>query len=308
MLRTWLARLRELGVDLRAKERLAEIRADGTLAFDTPDGRRVDRPAAVVLALGGASWPRTGSDASWVPLVRELGVRVETFVPANSGFSVSWSDRFRDRFEGVPLKNVRLEVPGAVRGDGVARSRGEVVVTRYGIEGGGVYDVSRALRRSVRGGGVRTLSVDLKPDVDVEVLAVRLAHGRDKDSLGTRLRKRARLTPVAVALVSEPAAAGESTGTEELGDLRADPLALARRIKAVPLRVSDPRPIAEAISSAGGIALSDLEAGFALRRAPRVHAVGEMLDWEAPTGGFLLQGCFATAHAAARSLLERLGC
>ncbi len=292
VLRAWLARLESAGVELFPRHRLVALDADGALRFETPDGPREVRPeGATLLALGGASWPRLGSDAAWVPLLTDLGIEVRPFRPANCGFEVDWSAHFIERFEGAPIKNVRLSTEG---GDAV--SRGEAVVTRYGLEGGGVYDLSAALRDAIARDGSATLRIDLKPDRTIADTESRLSRPRGKLSWSNFLRRTLRLTPVAIALLRECA--------HEALD-REDPPMLARAIHGIPIVLTAPRPIEEAISSAGGIAMSDVDDTFRLRRLPRVYACGEMLDWEAPTGGYLLQACFATGRAAGIAAASR---
>ena len=242
------------------------------------------RAGATVLALGGASWPRLGSDGGWTGLLP--GIDVRPLRPSNCGFRIDWSAQFR-RFAGTPLKRIAL----AFRGRTV---RGEAMVTAEGIEGGAVYALSAALRDAIAAGGPVLAFLDLRPDLDLPALARRLAGPRGSASLSTFLRKAAGLAPVGVGLVQEALHAGA-------------PPDLSGLIKAVPLRLLAPAPIARAISSAGGIALDELDASWMLRRRPGVFAAGEMLDWEAPTGGYLLQGCFSTGVAAGFGVLAWLG-
>jgi uncharacterized flavoprotein (TIGR03862 family) len=269
LLRAWLGRLGAQGVELRLRWRWTGFQGEGW-QFDTPSGVSVLRPAVVVLALGGASWPRLGSDAAWVPWLRARGVEVMPFRPANMGFAVAWSAHMA-RFFGQPVKGVALVAGGQ-------RERGEFVVSARGIEGGGVYAVSAAVRD---GAG---LAVDFLPDVAEAEVGTRLARMKAGETLANRLRKLG-LAPVAVALVME---FGRGM----------DPVAA---VKALPLRLAGPRPLEEAISSAGGIAQGALTDGLELRAMPSVFACGEMLDWEAPTGGYLLTGCWATGRWAGRA-------
>jgi uncharacterized flavoprotein (TIGR03862 family) len=287
LLRAWLARLGALGVALRPRHRWRGWDAAGSLRFEAPDGPVALRADAVVLALGGASWPRLGSDGAWPALLP--GVDVAPLRPANCGFLVAWSDHLRARFAGAPLKRVALSFGGRA-------VRGEAVVTEAGIEGGAVYALSAAIREAIaaRGGPV-TPHLDLRPDLDAAALAARLDGPRGGVSLANRLR-RAGFPPVAAALVQE--------ARRPAGDAAGPPSRLA---KALPLRLLAPAPIAGAISSAGGIARGELDERFMLRRRPGVFACGEMLDWEAPTGGYLLQACFATGVAAAEGALGWLG-
>lgn len=287
LLRAWLARLDRLGVRIRTRHRLTAI-AEGSFHFETPDGAVEIRPRAVLLALGGASWPRLGSDGRWVPLLEGLGVEVAPLEPANAGFAVAWSDLFRGRFAGAPLKRVALACDGTA-------VRGEAVITQTGIEGGAVYALSRVLRTAITARGSARLIVDLRPDLTRDALARRLAEARPGDSTATRLRKAAGLSPVAAGLLREAA-----------GALPAEPEALAGLIKAAPLDLVGSAPIERAISTAGGVRLDALDGRAMLRARPGLFLAGEMLDWEAPTGGYLLQGAFAGGRAAAAGMLDWL--
>ena len=280
LLRAWLARLEGQGVRLRPGHRWLGWDADGALRFAHDGADVLARPAATVLALGGASWPRLGSDGAWTALLRDRGVQVAELKPANCGFLLPWSTEFRTRFAGAPLKRVMLGFEG--------RSvRGEAVVTEYGIEGGVIYALGAPLREAVAARGEALAALDLRPDLDMASLAGRLAAPRRGQSLSNWLRKAAGLPPIAIGLLREtglpvPDAPGE----------------LAALLKSVPLRLVGVRPIEQAISSAGGIALEELDECFMLRRLPGVYAAGEMLDWEAPTGGHLLQAAFSTGWVA----------
>jgi hypothetical protein len=271
LLRAWLARLAGAGVELRTRWRWVGFEGDG-FAFDTGDGRQVLQPAVTVLALGGASWARLGSDAAWVPYLTERGVAIAPFQPANMGFCVDWSPHMAVHF-GAPVKGAALCISGR-------RERGEFVISARGIEGGGIYAISRDLRDGAQA------TLDLMPDVGLDALQVRLAQARKGDSVTGRLRKLG-LPAVAVALVQEW---GRPFGDD-----------LAAVIKALPLRHAGPRPMDEAISTAGGIARASLTDGLELRALPRVFACGEMLDWEAPTGGYLLTACWASGLHAGRA-------
>jgi len=288
LLRAWLGRLAERGVRLRTRHRLAGF--DGaTLAFETPEGALTVRPRATLLALGGASWPRLGSDGAWTGPLAAAGVAVAPLRPANVGFAVDWSRPFRERFAGAPLKRVRLSLDGEHR-------LGEALITASGIEGGAVYALSRLLRERIDREGIARLSVDLRPDLDAGALAQRWGRARQSESTATRLRKAAGLSPVAAGLVRE------ATGNA----LPSSPERVAALIKAVPLDLRAPMPIERAISSAGGIRLGEIDARFMLRARPGTFVAGEMLDWEAPTGGYLLQGAFASGRAAAEGMLAYL--
>ena len=286
LLRAWLMRLEGLGVEIRTRSRWVGWR-DGALVFETPDGERLERPDAVVLALGGASWPRLGSDGAWKPGLEAAGVAVAPFRPANVGFDFAWSSLFRDRFAGQPLKGVAVT-------HGSRTARGEAMIARYGLEGGAVYALSAALRASIEADGRADVHIDLKPDVAVGKLTDRLSKPRGKASLSNHLRKVVGLEPVAVALLYEA------------GPLPASPRALAERIKAMPLTLTGVQGLERAISSAGGVALDGVDERLMLTARPGVFVAGEMLDWEAPTGGYLLQASFASGAQAARGLIDWL--
>lgn len=286
LLRGWLTRLDRLGVRIRTRHRLTAL---GTvLTFETPDGPLDIRPRATLLALGGASWPRLGSDGRWVPLLEGLGVAVAPLRPANVGFAVAWSDVFRQRFAGAPLKRIALACDGAT-------ARGEAVITQDGLEGGAVYALSRVIREAIAARGRAEFVIDLRPDLTRDALARRLSGARSGDSTATRLRKAAGLPPVAAGLLREAA-----------GTLPADPEALAGLIKAAPLTLTAPAPIERAISTAGGVRLNAIDGRSMLRAHPGLFLAGEMLDWEAPTGGYLLQGSIAGGRAAAAGMLDWL--
>ena len=287
LLRAWLGRLTGLGVEVRTRSRWV-ARRDGGWVFATPEGERVERPDAVLLALGGASWPRLGSDGAWRQGLEADGVAVEPFRPSNVGFDVAWSDVFADRFAGEPLKPVALT-------HGERTVRGEAMVTRYGLEGGAIYALSAVLREAIERDGTAVLSVDLRPDLSVEALAGRLARPRGKDSATNWLRKVAGLAPVAVGLLREIP-----------GELPAGADKLAKRIKAVRLTLTGVQGLARAISSAGGVRLDQIDDGLMLTALPGVFVAGEMLDWEAPTGGYLLQASMASGIVAADGVLRWL--
>jgi hypothetical protein len=293
LLRAWLRRLNGLGVKLALRHRWIGWDDSGRLLFAAPDGQRVVDTRPTVLALGGASWPRLGSDGAWVETLAAKGVAVTPLRPANCGFTVAWSEIFRDRFEGQPLKGVALAF-------GSHTVRGEAMITRSGIEGGAVYALSSQLREAIIATGEAVLHVALRPDIAAAELVGRLEAPRGKQSLSTFLRKAAHLSPVAIGLLQEAAIVSDIS----LGSL--SPASLARLINAVPIKLNGMAPIARAISSAGGIAFDELDAEFMLRRLPGVFAAGEMLDWEAPTGGYLLQASFATGAAAGRGVLKWL--
>jgi uncharacterized flavoprotein (TIGR03862 family) len=293
LLRAWLRRLDSQGVRLALRHRWTGWDERGRLQFQTPDGPRDIGGGAVVLALGGASWPRLGSDGAWAETLANKGVKISPLRPANSGFTVAWSDIFRDRFEGQPLKGLALSF-------GAHTVRGEAIVTRGGIEGGAIYALSADLRRAVDAAGQATLHIALRPDIASSDLIARLSAPRGKQSLANFLRKAAHLSPVATGLLQEAA----KTSAVSLSSL--SPADLAQLINAVPIRLTGTASIARAISAAGGIAFDELDDSLMIRRLPGVFAAGEMLDWEAPTGGYLLQAAFATGAAAGRGVLKWL--
>jgi hypothetical protein len=290
LLRAWLARLSGLGVEIRTRCDWTGWDAEGRLRFRTPDGEITALADAAVLALGGASWPRLGSTGAWADLLADKGVAVNPLKPANAGFDVAWSDLFRDRFPGEPLKGVAVTF-------GRVRVRGEAMVTRHGLEGGAIYALSADLRDAIAANGEARLWIDLRPDARAEDLQAKLAQQPANQSVANRLRKALRLTPLETNLLRE--AHGK--------DLPADPAALANAIKGAPLRLTGVRPIERAISTAGGVTFAAVDADLMLSARPGVFVAGEMLDWEAPTGGYLLQASFATGAAAARGVLRRLG-
>ncbi|WP_291759587.1 TIGR03862 family flavoprotein [Cellulomonas sp. 73-145] len=291
LVRAWLARLAGLGVQVRTRERWTGWTQDGELSFVDAGGAVTHvRPDATVLALGGASWPRLGSDGGWVSLLGERGVQVRALRPANVGVRVAWSPVFAERFAGVPLKHVALTVPGRT-----GTSTGDAMVTAAGLEGGPVYAVGVPIREALDADGRCVLHVDLRPDLTVEELQQRLSRRRAKDSAPSWLRRSIGLDAVSTALLWE---AG--------GGLPTDPAVTAALVKAVPVVVTGTMPIDRAISTAGGVAWSEVDEQLMLHRLPGTFVAGEMLDWEAPTGGYLLQGCFSTGVVAAGGVLRWL--
>jgi uncharacterized flavoprotein (TIGR03862 family) len=284
LLRAWMRRLRALGVVLHTRRRWLGWDETGALRFATTEGEeRVDGAACVILALGGASWPNLGSDGGWAPILRDRGIAIAALKPANCGFDLDWSANFAERFAGSRTGTVELTFAGITR-------RGEITITATGIEGGLVYGLSAPLRDAlearVLGAGDEVVAhLDLMPDWSLERVAAALARPRGSRSLSTYLKKALPLPAATLALLRELGAETE-------------PKALARRVKALPLALRRPRPLAEAISSAGGIALDEVNAQMMLHRLPGVFVAGEMLDWEAPTGGYLLTACFATGYRA----------
>ncbi|MDW2983049.1 TIGR03862 family flavoprotein [Rhodanobacter sp. KK11] len=294
LLRRWLRRLRESGVAFHVHHRWLGWSGDA-LHFATPQGERVVAADAVILALGGASWPQLGSDAAWVAPLRQAGVDLAPLQPANCGFELAWSEHLSGRFAGAPLKPV---VAHWVDRRGVACSRqGEFVLSVYGIEGSLIYAIGAELREQIRERGEALLQLDLVPGHGEAALAERLAAPRGRHSIGDWLRRRAGLDAAKCALVFEL--------TDKA--VLADPPALAARLKALPLRLRAPRPVAEAISTAGGVRLEALDEALMLRARAGVFCAGEMLDWEAPTGGYLLTACFASGLLAGRGAARWLG-
>ncbi len=293
LLRAWLRRLNASGVRLTLQHRWIGWDDDGRLSFATPQGQVTVEAAATVLALGGASWPRLGSDGRWADLLRQRGVHIVPMRPANCGFVVAWSETFSERFAGQPLKNVELRF-------GANAVRGEAMIGHGGIEGGAVYALAAPLRDEIARAGQAVLRLALRPDLDGQRLLERLTKPRGKQSFATYLRKAAGLAPVAIGLLYESALAAKI-------DLPRLPAAdLAARINDVQINLTGTTGLDRAISTAGGIAFEELDDGFMLRRLPGVFAAGEMLDWEAPTGGYLLQASFATGAAAGRGVLKWL--
>ncbi len=293
LLRAWLRRLDGMGVTFRLRHVWTGWSETGEPTFETPEGGTTAHADATVLALGGASWPRLGSDGGWARILRDDGVAVAPLRPANCGFIVNWSEPFHSRFAGEPLKRIALSFRGV-------RVRGEAVVTRTGLEGGAIYALSAPLREAIAASGEAMLAIALRPDMPLDELQRRLSAPRGKQSLSNVLRKAVGLSPVAIGLLHEAAIAAGA----RLAAL--DPAALAALIGAVPVRLTGTAPLATAISTAGGIAFDELEGGLMLRRRPGTFAAGEMLDWEAPTGGYLLQASFATGAQAGRGALAWL--
>ena len=286
LLRAWLRRLAELGVQSRLRHRWTGWR-DAVLTFDAPDGPVEAMHDAAILALGGASWAKLGSDGAWSRIVEEAGVATAPFKPANCSFEVDWHQHVGAKFAGTPMKSMALSF-----GDRMVR--GEAMVSETGIEGGAVYALSPDLRDAIDATGSARLIIDLKPDNDVSQLAARLEGGRAGDTVTSRLRK-VGLPPVSIAVLRE--------GVRPLPQ---DPAALAGAIKAVPIMLTGTGGMARAISSAGGVRAEAIDAALMLRAKPGCFVAGEMLDWEAPTGGYLLQACFASGRAAARGALDWL--
>lgn len=283
LLRAWLARLNTLGVAIHTKHRWSGWTETGALRIEGPEGPVRIRPRATLLALGGASWPRLGSDGAWVDVLRAAGVEVADLRPANAGFQVAWSDMLRSRHAGVPLKRIAIAFAGET-------VRGEAVITAAGIEGGAIYALSRTLREAIAETGQARIAIDLRPDLSLAELTRRLTRPRNGQSLSNFLRKAAGLAPPAISLLREAGAVPD------------EPVQLAATIKAVPLTLTGIMPLERAISTAGGVMRAATDAHGMLIARPGVFVAGEMLDWEAPTGGYLLQATFATANAAAKGI------
>ena len=289
LLRAWLHRLREAGVRFHVRHRWTGWDERGQLLFSTPQGPLTVAPDACVLALGGGSWARLGSDGAWVSILQAKAIPVAPLRPANCGFDVDWSPVFRERFAGAPVKAVIATV-------GRLRQQGEFNITANGIEGGLIYAVSAPLRDQLAAGEAGTLSLDLAPGRDLARLSADLAKPRGRDSLSNHLRRRAGIEGVKAALLRE------CCTPETLNH----PATLAAAIKALPLQVAAPRPLDEAISSAGGVAFDALNEHLMLAALPGCFVAGEILDWEAPTGGYLLTACFASGRCAALGVAEWL--
>ena len=289
LLRAWLKRLADLKVTFALRHRWTGWNEAGQLRFTHHGNEVLIRPDVTVLALGGASWPKLGSDGDWTEFLKARSVAIAPLRPSNCGFTVDWTDKFR-AFEGQPLKPLTLAFEGRT-------ARGELTITRDGLEGGAIYALSGPLRAAIDKAGKATIAIDLSPDLSAASLVEKLSQPRGKQSLSNVLRKAARLTGPATGLLHEASLAfGKPLSSLKTQDL-------AALIKAVPVHLTGTQQIAKAISSAGGIAFAELDDDFMLTKCPGVFAAGEMLDWEAPTGGYLLQASFATGLAAARGAL-----
>ncbi|HEX3984585.1 MAG TPA: TIGR03862 family flavoprotein [Acidisoma sp.] len=285
LLRAWLLRLAAVGVEFRPRHQWLGFAPDGALLFE---GTEPIRAAATLLALGGASWPKLGNDAAWVPVLAKKGIQIDAFRPANAGMRIGWSDFFREKFAGTPLKSIAMRWQDQL-------SRGDGIISTYGLEGGLVYPLASAVHRATATGGPTSITLDLRPDVTEAAIAERLRQIRSRDSLSSGLRRTLGLAPAAVALLRE-----------SRRDLQRDPAALAALIKRLPLAVTGTEGLGRAISSAGGVRWSEIDARFMLKHLPGVFLAGEMLDWDAPTGGYLLQASFATGFAAGQGMLDWL--
>ncbi|WP_376750254.1 NAD(P)/FAD-dependent oxidoreductase [Stutzerimonas kunmingensis] len=291
LLRAWLKRLRENGVHIHTRQRWLGWDEHGALRIAGPQGESLIDAHATLLALGGGSWARLGSDGAWVPLLAARGIAIAPLQPANCGFEVEgWSAHLRGKFAGAPLKTVSLALPGS------APRKGEFVLTATGIEGSLVYALSAPIREAINRDGAATVLLDLLPDRTLAQVASALARPRGSQSMAKHLHRQLKLDGVKAALLRELSDAGSFQ----------DPQTLATAIKALPIRLVRPRPLDEAISSAGGVPFEALDANLMLQQMPGVFCAGEMLDWEAPTGGYLLTACFASGRAAAEGMLRWL--
>ncbi|MFC5068437.1 NAD(P)/FAD-dependent oxidoreductase [Flaviflagellibacter deserti] len=288
LLRVWLRRLAALGVTLHSRHSWTGWSSNGGLTFRTPDGQVSTQPRATLLALGGASWPKLGSDGGWAGLLTAKGVEITPFAPSNSGVRVAWSEQFVSRFAGEPVKRVSLTL-------GDMSVTGEMMVTDRGLEGGAIYALSPPIR-SALAAGEAVLTVDLKPDLAEAEIASRLDLPRRGETASNFLRKKIALSPVQIGLLRESAGR----------DLPSNPKALARLIKAAPLKLDGVQGLERAISTAGGVAWDAMDGNFMLHALPGTFVAGEMIDWDAPTGGYLLQASFSTGVAAANGITNWL--
>jgi len=294
LLRTWLHRLRSAGVRLHVRHRWVGWNADGALRLVNPGGEILIKPQATVLALGGASWPQLGSDGAWAPWLLARGVEIAPLQSANCGFEVAWSSYLRDKFAGAPLKSVTMTFTD-MRGHTEQR-QGEMVISAHGVEGSLIYAFSGRMREYLNAHGSATFTLDLAPGRDVERVLAEVSHPRGSRSVSSHLKSRVGMTGVKIALLHE------ALSKEQF----ADAATLAATIKALPITVRGTRPIAEAISTAGGVCFDSLDQNLMLTALPGVFIAGEMLDWEAPTGGYLLTACFAGGRVAGEGVLAWL--
>ena len=294
LLRAWQRRLREAGVNFHMRHRWTGWNSDRGLTFATPAGAIELKPAVVILALGGGSWARLGSDGAWVPWLRDQNVTVAPLKPSNCGFDIAWSEHFRSRFAGHPLKSVRLMFDGDAAEP--FRRDGECMITDTGIEGGLIYAASARLREQIAATGSARIELDLLPQHEPDRVLRELQHPRGSRSQASHLKSRLGVSGVKAGLLRE------ALPREGF----AEPLRLAAAIKALPLTLIAPRPLDEAISSAGGVSFAALDQHLMLQSLAGVFCAGEMLDWEAPTGGYLLTACLATGRAAGMGALAWL--
>ncbi|MFZ1811619.1 MAG: TIGR03862 family flavoprotein [Candidatus Nitrotoga sp.] len=296
LLRAWLHRLRESGVHFHMRHRWCGWNENGALRFATPQGEHTVHADVVVLALGGGSWARLGSDGAWVPLLAQRGIPVMPLQPANCGFDVGWSEHFSSRFAGHPVKAVAVTfIDAAGRSH---RQQGDLMVTTTGVEGGLIYALSARLRDEIATTGAAIIYLDLTPGKDLPRVIAEIAHPRGSRSMASHLQSRANIKGVKTGLLRERIPPSDFTSPERL----------AASIKSLPLRLIAPRPLDETISSAGGVAFEALDEYLMVRAMPGVFCAGEMLDWEAPTGGYLLTACFASGRTAGLGALAYLKC
>lgn len=294
LLRAWLHRLKTAGVRFHVRHRWLGWAEDGSLLFETPRGQQNISANAVVLALGGGSWAKLGSDGAWAPWLSARGVDVAPLQPSNCGFNVNWTPHFVERYAGHPLKSVLVDFTD--HHGQVFHKQGEFVVTQHGIEGSLIYAASARIRDSIAANGSATIHVDLAPGKDFDRILQEVSHPRGSRSLSSHLQSRVGLKGVKMGLL------WEALSKEAMND----PQQIAQAIKALPITVVAPRPIDEAISSAGGVKFEALDPNAMLPKLPGVFCAGEMIDWEAPTGGYLLTACFASGKAAAEGVVRWL--
>jgi len=289
LLRAWLKRLADSGVNVHLQHRWVGWNADKSLKFETPEGEKPVHADAVILALGGGSWARLGSDGAWVKWLDQAGAEVKPLKPSNCGFDVAWSPHFRERFDGQPLKSVALSF-------GEFHRQGEFIVTKDGVQGSLIYAASASIRDEIEAKGGAVITLDMSPDRSEEWLVEKLSKPRGSRSMASHLEKTVGLKGVKVGLLHEFMPKEDFANVEKLASF----------IKQMPIPLVAPRPLDEAISSAGGVTFEALDENLMLRNLPGIFCAGEMLDWEAPTGGYLLTACFASGRAAAAGMLKWL--
>jgi len=287
LLRAWLKRLDDLGVTFHLRHKWNGWNADKSLKFETPEGEKSVKADAVVLALGGGSWARLGSDGAWVNWLRQAGVEVEALKPSNCGFDVAWSPHLRERYEGHPIKSVVLSFESF-------RQRGEFILTKGGVQGSLIYAASALIRDEIEAKGGVVILLDMAPDRSYEWLVEKLSKPRGSRSMASHLEKTAGMKGVKAGLLHEFAPKEDFANVERPASF----------IKRLPIPLIAPRPLDEAISSAGGVTFESLDENLMIRELPGIFCAGEMLDWEAPTGGYLLTACFASGRAAGESVLK----
>jgi uncharacterized flavoprotein (TIGR03862 family) len=294
LLRAWLRRLRAAGVTIHTRHRWCGWDDNNALRFETPEGKKTVKADAVILALGGGSWAKLGSDGSWMPLLAEKNIAVASLQPSNCGFDVAWSDYFRDRFAAQPLKSIALYFTDVLGNH--HHKQGEIMLTATGLEGSLIYAFSALLRDTINAKGSVTIYFDLAPDKSLARLSQELAKPRGSKSMANHLRGKAGIEGAKAGLLREVLSSKEFSNPEQL----------AATIKALPITLISPRPLDEAISTAGGVCFESLNEHLMLKAMPGVFCAGEMLDWEAPTGGYLLTACFASGRAAGQGALKWL--